>query len=64
MLPVQVLIDTGCTKKMVSANYLPSNCLDHLNKERILHVHGDEVCYPTAEVRLKFGQWSQTAKVV
>ena len=27
-------------------------------------VHGDEVCYPTAEVRLKLGQWSQTARVV
>ena len=62
--PVQMLIDTGCTKTMVCADYLPTGCLDHVNKERILCVHGDEVCYPTAEVRLKLGQWSQTARVV
>ena len=52
--PVQMLIDTGCTKTMVSADYLSADCLDHSNKERILCVHGDEVCYPTIEVRLKW----------
>ena len=51
--PLQMLIDSGCTKTMVSADYLPADCLDHFNKERILCVHGDEVCYPTAELRLK-----------
>ena len=56
--PVQMLIDTGCTKTMVSADYLPTDCLDHFNKEKILCVHGDEVCYPTAEVRLKLGRWA------
>ena len=57
--------DTGCTKTMVvSADHLPTDCLDHFNKEKILCVHGDEVCYPTAEVRLKLGRWAQTAKVV
>ena len=62
--PVQMLIDTGCTKTMVSADYLPIDCLDHFDKERVLCVHGDEVCYPTAEMRLKLGRWSQKAKVV
>ena len=62
--PVQMLIDTGCTKTMVSTDYLSADCLDHSNKERILCVHGDEVCYPTAEVRLKLGRWSQKARVV
>ena len=62
--PVQMLIDTGCTKTMVSSDYLSADCLDHSNKERILCVHGDEVCYPTAEVRLKLGRWSQKARVV
>ena len=61
---VQILIDTAWAyKTMVSADYLPTDCLDHFNKERILCVHGDEVCYPTAEVRLKLGRWSQKAKV-
>ena len=60
--PVQMLTDTGCTKTMVSADYLPTDCLDHFNKEKILCVHGDEVCYSTAEVRLKLGRWVQTAK--
>ena len=63
--PVQMLIDTGWTKTMVCTDYLPTGCLDHINKEWVLCVHGDEVCYPTtAEVRLKLGQWSQTARVI
>ena len=61
---VQILIDTGCTKTMVSSKYLNSNILDHVNTEEILCVHGDKVHYPTAEVKLKLGQWSQTTKVV
>ena len=61
---VQMLIDTGCTKTMVSSKYLNSNILDHINTEEILCVHGDKVRYPTAEVKLRLGQWSQTAKVV
>ena len=61
---VQMLIDTGCTKTMVSTNYLHSNCLDHVNTEEILCVHGDKVRYPTAGVRLRLGQWSRVARVV
>ena len=61
---VQMLIDTGCTKTMVSSKYLNSNILDHVKTEEILCVHGDKVSYPTAEVNLRLGQWSQTAKVV
>ena len=50
---------------MVCTDYLPTGCLDHVNKERILlSVHGDGVCYPTAEVRLKLGWWFQTTRVV
>ena len=49
---------------MVSTDYLSADCLDHSNKERILCVHGDEVCYPTAEARLKLGRWSQKVRVV
>ena len=62
--PVQMLIDTGCTKTMVSADYIHPNCIDNDNQEKILCVHGDMVSYPTAEVNLKLGQWSQVAKVV
>ena len=61
---MQMLIDTGCTKTMVSTKYLHSNCLDHINTEEILCVHGDKVRYPTAEVKLGLGQWSQVARVV
>ena len=61
---VQMLIDTGCTKTMVSTKYLHSNCLDHINTEEILCVHGDKVRYPTAEVKLGLGQWSRAARVV
>ena len=61
---VQMLIDMGCTKIMVSSKYLNSNSLDHVNTKEILCVHGDKVCYPMAEVKLRLGQWSRTAKVV
>ena len=61
--PVQMLIDTGCTKTMVSADYIHPNCLDNDNQEKILCVHGDMVSYPTAKVNLKLGQWSQVADV-
>ena len=59
-----MLIDTGCTKTMVSSKYLNSNILDHVNTEEILCVVEDKVSYPTAEVNLRLGQWSQIAKVV
>ena len=59
-----MLIDTGCAKTMVSSKYLNSSSLDHVNTEEILCVHGDKVRYPTAEVKLRLGQWSHTAKVV
>jgi len=62
--PVQMLIDTGCTKTMVSTDYIHSDCLDNGNQEKILCVHRDMVSYPTAEVKVQLGQWSQVAKVV
>ena len=39
---VQILIETGCTNTMVSANYIHPECLDNDNKkEKILCVNGD-----------------------
>ena len=49
---------------MVSASYIKPDKLEYCNTEKILCVHGDMVCYPTAEVNLRLGQWSQVAKVV
>ena len=60
--PVQMLIGSGCT--MVSANYTKADKLDYCNTEKICCVHGNVVSYPTAEVNLRLGQWSQIAKVV
>ena len=48
---------------MVSTDYLRSNCLDHVNTEEVLCVHGDKVHYPTADVRLRLSQWSRVARV-
>ena len=62
--PVQMLIDTGCTKTMVSTDWLDHDCMDYDQTEKILCVHGDMVCYPTARVRLQLGRWSKTARVV
>ena len=49
--PIQMLIDTDCTKTMVSVDYLYA---DHLSKDRNLCVHGVEVCYSTVKARAKF----------
>jgi len=49
---------------MVSANFIHPDCLDNNKKEKILCVHGDMMSYPTAEVKLQLGRWSQVAKVV
>ena len=62
--PVQMLIDTGYTKTMVSADWLDHDCMDYDQTEKILCVHGDMVCYPTARVKLQLGRWSQIARVV
>ena len=60
----QMLIDTGCTNTMVSARYIDPNTLDRSNTVEIFCVHGDKVCYPTAEVNFRLGQWSQCSRVV
>ena len=54
-----MLIDTGCTNTMVSACYIK---LNYYNTEKIFCVHGD--VYPTAEINLRLGQWSQISEVV
>ena len=36
-----MLIDTGCTKTMVSADYLHPDCLNHASTEKILCVNGE-----------------------
>jgi len=38
--------------------------MDYGQTVKILCVHGDMVCYPTARVKLQLGQWSQIAIVV
>ena len=42
-----MLIDTVCTKIMVSTDWLDHDCTDYDQTEKILCVHGDMVCYPT-----------------
>ena len=54
--PVQMLVDMGCTKTVVFADYLNQDCVDHNWTEKILCVHGDMVCYPTVRVEFWLGQ--------
>jgi len=35
-----------------------------MTRWKILCVHGDMVCYPTATVKLQLGRWSRVARVV
>ena len=59
-----MLIDTGCTKTMVSADLLNQDSVDQDQTEKIMCVHGDIMYYPTARVKLQLGQWIQVAMVV
>ena len=43
--PVQMLIDTGCTKIMASADHLNQDCVDQDQAEKIMCVHGDMMHY-------------------
>jgi len=39
----KILIDTGCTKTMVFADWLDQDCMDYDQMEKILCVHEDMV---------------------
>ena len=53
--PVQVLVDIGSDRTIVSAGVVKSCKLDACNKVPVLCVLGDVCSYPTAEVELVSG---------
>ena len=61
--PVQMLVDTGCDRTIVSATIVKTAKLDPGSKVPVLCVHGDTCFYPTATVKLASGPWSKEATV-
>ena len=61
--PVQMLIDTGCDRTIVSADMVRREKMSSASKVPVLCVHGDTCFYPTAEVELCSGSWRKWAKV-
>ena len=55
--PVQMLIDTGCDRTMVSQRMVKPAQINPDKKVPVLCVHGDTVFYPTASVKLQMGDW-------
>ncbi len=49
---VQMLLDSGCSRTMVSANSVDSSKISKAETVAVLCVHGDTVEYPTAMVEL------------
>ena len=61
--PVQMLVDTGCDRTIISARVVKTGKLDPGNKVPVLCVHGDTCSYPTARVKLTSGSWVRDAEV-
>jgi len=57
-----MLIDTGCIKAIVSADYNIIIHSDYDNEEKILC--RDLVSYSAEKLKVQLGQWSQVPKVV
>ena len=62
--PVQMLIDTGCDKTMVSATLVDHTTVDQQDKVPVLCTHGDTMLYPTARVQLRMTDWESDSRVV
>ena len=62
--PVQMLVDTGCDRTMVSAKLVKTSRVDKGCKVPVLCAHGDTVFYPTARVKLQTGSWECESRVI
>ncbi len=51
--PTQMLIDSGCSMSMVSADGISPSKVNTAETVPVLCVHGDVVDYPTAEIELR-----------
>ncbi|XP_064389549.1 uncharacterized protein LOC135337548 [Halichondria panicea] len=60
---VQMLLDSGCSRTMVSANSVDSSKISKAETVAVLCVHGDTVEYPTAMVELALGGHTRKANV-
>lgn len=61
--PVQMLVDTGCNRTIVSATAVKTAKPDPGSKVSVLCVHGYTRFYPTAKVKLTSRSWSKEATV-
>lgn len=61
--PVQMLVDTGADRTIVSGEVVKMARLDAHCKVPVLCVHGDVCSYPTAEVVLASGPWKKKTRV-
>ena len=61
--PVQMLVDTGCDRTIVSALIVKTAKLEPGSKIHVLCVHGDTCFHPTATMKLASGSWSKEATV-
>ena len=61
--PVQMLVDTGSDRTIVSAGVVKRAKMDPSRKVPIQCVHGDVCSYPTAVVKLAVGPWKKETRV-
>ena len=60
---VQMVVDTGCSCKLVRENLVSPDKVDTTKMMRVQCAHGDEVEYPTAEVKIRIGERELLVKV-
>ena len=53
---VQMVVDTGCSCTLVREDLVSFDKVDTTKMMRVQCAHGDEVEYPTAEVRIRIGE--------
>ena len=59
----QMLVDSGCSHTMVSANSIDPDRVNNRDTVPVLCIHGDTVEYPTAVVNLSMGGYTGRASV-
>jgi len=61
--PVQILVDSGSEITVVKASLVDPNRWNREELVRVQCVHGNEILYPSAQVRLETDGWGRTMKV-
>jgi len=61
--PVQILMDSGSEITVVKASLIDPKRWNREELVRVQCVHGNEILYPSTQVRLETDEWGRTMKL-